>query len=113
MKNDCYKKICEKCMNGIAASGILSKKYICALNKKPEKNKCFYFRCLGKDSNLCERCVRYRKLDLKEQRGMGDTMILGIKGEGKTVSVKIIDPEDEYLALINSGKDVEYEISNR
>lgn len=93
MKNDCYKKICERCMNCIADSGILSKKYICALNKKPEKNKCFYFRCLGKNSSLCERCVQYRKLDLNEnaQRGMGDTMILGIKGEGITRSVNIIE----------------------
>ncbi len=89
MKNDCYKKICERCVNCTAVSGILCKKYICGLNKKPEKNKCFYFRCLGKDSSLCERCIRYRKLNLKEneQSGIGDTMILGIKREGRTVKL--------------------------
>lgn len=61
------------------------------------------------DKIISESCLNKKP----EKSGMGDTMILGIKGEGKSVSVKIINPEDEYLALINSGKDVDHEISNR
>lgn len=122
MKNDCYKKICEKCVNCTAVSGILGRKYSCRLNKKPDKNKCFYFQCVGKGSSFCEHCVRYYKLILEGNRrsGMGDTFVLGIKGEGKNFklqviklelleSIKVPDVEEEYFYIRKELKD---EISN-
>lgn len=38
-------------------------KYPCKLNKKLQKNTCFYFKCVGNNNAMCERCNYMNKKD--------------------------------------------------
>lgn len=67
-EKDCFKDICEKCTNRGSLKGVLFKKYECNLNKKPYKDRCFYFKCEGKgNKNLCLNCPNYFENKNKEE----------------------------------------------
>jgi hypothetical protein len=60
----CFKTPCAKCVNrDKERKSTLFNKYPCKLEKKLQKNSCFYFKCEGKDNGLCERCKYLFKED--------------------------------------------------
>ena len=62
-REDCYKKVCEKCVNALSKKLIGG--YECRLGKKPSQNKCFYFTCQGiPGKEKCATCV-----DLMSNKG--------------------------------------------
>ena len=63
----CFKVPCDKCVNrDTNQKSTIFNKRPCKLNKKLQKNSCFYFKCVGNDNALCERCKYLFKEDDKQ-----------------------------------------------
>ena len=60
----CFKVPCDKCVyRDFNQKPTFFNKYPCKLNKKLQKNTCFYFKCVGNNNTMCERCNYMNKKD--------------------------------------------------